>query len=48
MYYLPRLNGSYNSAHQPKGTCGTDVTKLSQNLHEQVIDIRCTRVILVD
>ena len=26
--YLPWLEGSCGLAHQPKGTCGTDVTKI--------------------
>ena len=41
-YYWPGLNGSCISAHQPKLTCGTYVTKLSRNPDEQVTDIRCS------
>ena len=41
LYYLPGLDGSCSSAHQPKGNCGTDVTKHSQNPNERVIDTQC-------
>ena len=44
LYCLPRLGGisRCSSAHQPKGACGTDVTKHSQNPNELAVEIQCT------